>query len=102
MTHHYTGPRHLSAKSALTSVLTESLVAKDFSHCRLKFELISASDVSWTVEYLSEGFVDGCSVGPEVALLTHRLLRLTLGGWKLHLRERAFRCVTGEICIPFH
>lgn len=45
--------------------------------------------------------MDRFLVGPEFALSTLILL-LTFRGWELHLGERAFRCVTGDIRIPFH
>lgn len=58
--------------------------------------------VPYTIEYLTEGFDGGFPVGPELALSTHQVSLLTYGGWELYLGERAFRCVIGEIRIPFH
>lgn len=46
--------------------------------------------------------MDRYPVGPEVALSICWVLLLTFGGWELYLGDKAFRCVTGEIQIPFH
>lgn len=106
MTCYYIGSRHYPrGRWWHYSTLLELTVVDNFTHCRLQLELISASDVTWisyTAEDLSKGFVDGYSVGLEVAFSTWHIPFLTLGGWELYLGERAFHCVTRDIHIPFH
>lgn len=55
----------------------------------------------YTPEHLVEGFDRVFPTGRKYALSTRRVALLFDGGWELYLGERAFRCTSGEIRIPF-